>query len=551
MATSDKRWQLLLVADDGRIVPFKRVKGVVVTVMILIVLLGVLCAGLGWQWTAEKVRHRRTSDQLANAEQQLERYKRENELITAELVLAEVRMEKAGLPVTKRRERMRQPAPTTDKPDATAAPATDTADTHPPSDGTQAPAEADTPAATASAQADAQQDAAGPTPSPEPSVLSRPSAVALGDFSINHDTTKKILVARLRVTNKGPRSSPVAGQCVVVLKNDGQAPDNWMPMPAVDMVAGQPSGKQGRAFKIASFINMEILAPVQTDPSTFTTAVVYVFDPKGDVMLKQAFPITLPASAPAVAVKPEPPPASQEAVEDKPEKPAIAVEGLKLDHDASRQIISARFRVKNTASRSTPVSGRCVVVLKSDTLASDAWVSMPGVSLADGRPKGNRGQAFRIARFRDMEVKAIGVKDPSIFRTATVHVFGSAGDLLLERDFPIDLPAPKPAPEPKPEPEPETASEAAIAPTEPTVSAPIADTPTEFADDPGVVPAGQPSPGTTGPAAVADDAPPPVQPSESHTPAPVPPSPDKPQADDPSLTEEVESTPSDESRSRF
>ena len=48
MATSEKRWQLLLVADDGRIVPFKRVKGVVVTVAILMVLLGGLCAGLGW-----------------------------------------------------------------------------------------------------------------------------------------------------------------------------------------------------------------------------------------------------------------------------------------------------------------------------------------------------------------------------------------------------------------------------------------------------------------------------------------------------------------------
>ena len=37
MTKPEKRWQLLLVADDGRIVPFKRVKGVVVTVAILMV----------------------------------------------------------------------------------------------------------------------------------------------------------------------------------------------------------------------------------------------------------------------------------------------------------------------------------------------------------------------------------------------------------------------------------------------------------------------------------------------------------------------------------
>ena len=60
MAKPEKRWQLLLVADDGRIIPFKRIKGIAVTLAILLVILGLVCAGLGWQLTAEKVRHRRT-----------------------------------------------------------------------------------------------------------------------------------------------------------------------------------------------------------------------------------------------------------------------------------------------------------------------------------------------------------------------------------------------------------------------------------------------------------------------------------------------------------
>ena len=92
MATSEKRWQLLLVADDGRIIPFKRIKGLVVTLAILLVALGLICAGLGWQLTAEKVRHGRTQDQLADANHQLDRYKSENELITAELVLGSMIM---------------------------------------------------------------------------------------------------------------------------------------------------------------------------------------------------------------------------------------------------------------------------------------------------------------------------------------------------------------------------------------------------------------------------------------------------------------------------
>jgi hypothetical protein len=71
MAKPEKRWQLLLVADDGRIIPFKRIKGMVMTLTVLLVLLVLICAGLAWQLTAEKVRHRRTADQLADATRQM------------------------------------------------------------------------------------------------------------------------------------------------------------------------------------------------------------------------------------------------------------------------------------------------------------------------------------------------------------------------------------------------------------------------------------------------------------------------------------------------
>ena len=44
MTRPEKRWQLLLMADDGRIIPFKRIKGIAVTLVILLVLLGLVCA---------------------------------------------------------------------------------------------------------------------------------------------------------------------------------------------------------------------------------------------------------------------------------------------------------------------------------------------------------------------------------------------------------------------------------------------------------------------------------------------------------------------------
>lgn len=314
MAKPEKRWQLLLVADDGRIIPFRRIKGIAVTLAILMVVLGLVCAGLGWQLTAEKVRHRRTLAQLTDANRQVVHYKSEHELITAELVLAEARMEKAGLQIPRRQERIAQQTPvkTVD-----AKPATETK-----SDDGEKKTE---PVATASPTAEIQPSIPSAAPPPdraaeeavpeavpaEETAEPEQPAVAIGDLEIKHDSGKKILLARFRVINTGPRSSPVAGRCVVVLKNDQMEPEAWLAMPGVTLVNGEPDGERGQAFKISRFRDMEIKAMGQTDPSSFKTATVYVFDTAGAQILEKDFPIDLPVSKPAP--EPVPTPAVQPA----------------------------------------------------------------------------------------------------------------------------------------------------------------------------------------------------------------------------------------------
>ncbi len=327
MAKPIKRWQLLLVADDGRIIPFNRIKGIAVTLVTLLVLLGVVCAGLGWQLAAEKVRHRKTLDQLTDANRQVAHYKSERELITAELVLAEARMEKAGLLIPGRQERISRQTPVK------------TVDAEPVPGKTIDEGEKETETATmANATTDqtaANQSSVSPAAAPvanmpaaettpaEGSTGPEPPAVALGDLKIEHDAGKRILLVRFRVKNTGPLSSPVAGRCVVVLKNDQMDPQAWLAMPGVTLVNGMPDGKRGQAFRISRFIDMEIKAMGQTDPSSFKTAIVYVFDTSGTEVLEKKYPIDLPAPRP----EPEPvstpvaQPAGEPATTDAPAVP--------------------------------------------------------------------------------------------------------------------------------------------------------------------------------------------------------------------------------------
>lgn len=325
MAKPEKRWQLLLVADDGRIIPFRRVKGIALTLIILLVLLGLLCAGLAWQLTAEKVRHQRSLGRLADANGQAAHFKSEHELIAAELVLAEARMQKAGLRISKRQERIPQQVPAktkgaeAEKKDSVTAPVPTTETGPTDTKKAVAKTEAVTAAETVQETASAEQPV---EVAPEPET----PAVTLGDLKMKHDAKRKILLAQFRVINAGPRSSPVAGRCVVVLKNDGSDPKSWLAMPGVTLVDGKPDGKRGQAFRISRFRDMEIKAAGQADLSDYKTARVYVFDTSGAPITEKAFPVSFPAPKPDPKPVPAPlrQPAAAPVTPDHPAEPPLS-----------------------------------------------------------------------------------------------------------------------------------------------------------------------------------------------------------------------------------
>ena len=79
-------------------------------------------------------------------------------------------------------------------------------------------------------------------------------------------------------------------------------------------------------------------------------------------------------------------------------------------------------------------------MLKGDDPNPDTWLTMPTVEIVDGRPAGRiRGQSFAISYYKLMEFDKVSSAAPEVFHQATVFVFSSSGDLLLEEDFTISL----------------------------------------------------------------------------------------------------------------
>ncbi len=120
---------------------------------------------------------------------------------------------------------------------------------------------------------------------------------------------------------------------------------------------------------------------------------------------------------------------------------SVAIDNFKVSPKADENLLSVQFKIKNTSPNSQRVAGHAIVVLKGEQLQQDQWLTIPGMSLSDGKPTGRqRGYAFGINYFKTMRFKTNLPKSPEIYQSATVFIFTRKGDLLLEQDFPVKLP---------------------------------------------------------------------------------------------------------------
>lgn len=110
----------------------------------------------------------------------------------------------------------------------------------------------------------------------------------------------------------------------------------------------------------------------------------------------------------------------------------VAIEDFEYSN-RDRKHLYVRYKIKNTASRSQPVSGHAVVVLEGDDQGKPKWLALPNVHLVSGIPTGEEeGQTFSIANYRFMKFRPEDRHDPDQFSKACVYVFDEGGALLLK-----------------------------------------------------------------------------------------------------------------------
>jgi len=119
---------------------------------------------------------------------------------------------------------------------------------------------------------------------------------------------------------------------------------------------------------------------------------------------------------------------------------SVAIDNFKVSFKSGNNSLRVQFKLKNTSPYSQHVSGHAIVVLKGEEIQQNHWVSLPGMSLVEGKPTGRqKGYAFGISNFKIMRFTANKTHSPEKFQTASVYIFSQTEELLLEQDFPVKL----------------------------------------------------------------------------------------------------------------
>jgi hypothetical protein len=118
----------------------------------------------------------------------------------------------------------------------------------------------------------------------------------------------------------------------------------------------------------------------------------------------------------------------------------VSIDNFKVFHESKINTLNIQFDLKNAGTDIQYITGYAFVILKENNIDQNNWLSVPNVPLVSKRPSEiNKGRRFSISRFKQVYLTT-NIKSPlQRYKTATVFVFSVSGELLLEKDLPVEI----------------------------------------------------------------------------------------------------------------
>jgi len=273
-----RRWTVLFIGDHGKVIAFKRIK-------ILLALAGAAfllsLAAVCVLAVVNQTLHRRNTELqqgLAASAQAIRDLRHERDLLTAQAVLLETRMNETLAGGSRSSAEVREPIP--------AGAADKAASQRLPGPPGEASASGTSPAATSA-------------PAAVRAPMGTGEGIAAEDLGIKYHRGKNTLELQFKIVNTSPGHKPLNGHAVAVLKGSHLEPGEWTAMPAVGLSNGRPSGRQpGYRFSISHSKAFTQTMPAPKDLPAYDAAILYVFSNAGELLTAREFSVDISPSAP-------------------------------------------------------------------------------------------------------------------------------------------------------------------------------------------------------------------------------------------------------------
>ncbi len=258
-----KRWQVLLVKGNGRVLTFSLFQSVLMVLLAVIAALGIAAALLVLFFQHSLTDRSKLQQEAGELRQQNQALRNQVDVLTAKLVLMEARTDEKGT--------------------AKAAKA----------DGNTVPAIAlKMPAGITADKANPQlpENGAGP----DKGVEKKESGVDIRDLAVDYEPEGGVFRSRFVIQENEPSQSSLSGFCFVILKGKGNDPGEWLTLPEATLVNGLPGvPEKGQSFKVSRSKNVTLKLRAQRAPEQFTNAAVMLFNLEGRIIHEQNIPISI------------------------------------------------------------------------------------------------------------------------------------------------------------------------------------------------------------------------------------------------------------------
>ncbi len=248
----------MLLDSLGKPIPFQRIKGLIIIIMIIcVVSIGVAgISGYYYQKTVFKIKG--LEKQLARDQDQVQKLKETRDLLMTRLVLTEIKLK--SFTENKKNSFTSEPA--------------------------------------------ALNPQKLPTKEKKIKAKTGLADFLVEDFSISLASTGIDLTARFKIKKTGSASGPVRGRATLLLRNSKSKTAPIITMPFSRLIQGRPDSHKGRLFRILKFKYLEFKTYDLKSPFYFDKATAYIFNLDGKLLLEKSFPLKIESKAPAIKKQP-------------------------------------------------------------------------------------------------------------------------------------------------------------------------------------------------------------------------------------------------------